>query len=92
MTKKILGSALLLVIVAGIGGYLFRAPLMEALVNRITQNMFVPGDQDSYDPGPAIGQRLPTLRATYQNREVTQLEQFAGPNGTVLYINRSVDW
>ena len=92
MTKKILGSALLLVIVAGIGGYLLRAPLMEALVNRITQNMFVPGDQDPYDPGPAIGQRLPTLRATHQNREVTQLEQFAGPNGTVLYINRSVDW
>ena len=32
------------------------------------------------------------LRATYQGRDITLLEPFAGPNGTVFITSRSLDW
>lgn len=90
--KKFFGIALVVVIAAGIGAYVFREPLQQALIDRVTQDMFVARDNDRYDPGTAVGVQLPALRARYQNHEVAQLDEFAGANGTVLYVNRSVDW
>ncbi len=90
--KRFLGYALVFVVALSIGGYVFREPLKQAVFDRITQDMFVARDSDAYDPGVAIGQTLPALHARYQGREITQLNEFAGPKGTVLFVNRSVDW
>ena len=70
------------------------APFTEAEIYaaRLTRDMFVPADNDEFDPGPAIGSRFPGLRATYLGRTVTLVEEFAGENGTVLVASRSLDW
>jgi len=90
--KKILTVATALLVLAIALGYLFREPLKNLAVERLTRDMFVPADNDAFDPGPAIGSRFPGLRATYQGRPVTLLEAFAGANGTVFIASRSVDW
>jgi hypothetical protein len=90
--KRILGISVAVLVVAGIGIYAFREPLKSAAMDRVTSNMFVATDDDTYDPGVSVGQPLPAVRATYRDSEVTQLGQFAGANGMVVYVNRSVDW
>ena len=72
--------------------YLFRAPLKEAAYAKVTEDMFVAADTDDFDPGPALGSRFPGLRATYQGRVITLVNEFAGRNGTVLVASRSFDW
>ena len=58
----------------------------------MTANMFVAKDTDSYDPGVAVGQAFPAIRARYEDRDVTGIGEFMGPRGMVIYVNRSVDW
>ena len=77
---------------AGILAYLLRDPLKQAAYDRLTADMFVSADLDDFDPGPAVGSDFPGVRATYGGREITLLEEFAGPNGTVLIASRSLDW
>ncbi len=90
--KNVLKIILLLLILALALGYVFREPLKELAISRITQDMFVSGDTDDFDPGPAVGSRFPGLQATYEGRSVTLIDEFAGPNGTVFIASRSVDW
>lgn len=73
-------------------GYLYRASLQEAAVAKLTEDMFVAQDADNFDPGPALGSRFPGLRATYQGRDITLVEEFAGENGTAFIASRSLDW
>ena len=73
-------------------GYLYRESLKEAAVAKLTEDMFVAQDADNFDPGPALGSRFPGLRATYQGRDITLVEEFAGANGTVFIASRSLDW
>jgi hypothetical protein len=75
-----------------LGAYVFREPLMEALFERITADMFVQSDSDTFDPGAAVGARLPAIRASYGEEELTDATTLAGPRGLVLIANRSVDW
>ena len=84
--------ALVTVLTAAALLYLFREPVKQALYARITADMFVAGDSDAFDPGPALGSQFPGLRASYQGREVTLLDEFAGKNGTVFIASRSLDW
>ena len=42
--------------VALVAGYVFRAPLQEAMAAGITADMFVERDADKFDPGVAVGQ------------------------------------
>jgi len=91
MKKFLTLTAVLLALVIALG-YLFREPLKEAAFDRLTRDMFVPADNDDFNPGPAIGSRFPGLRATYQGRAVTLIEEFAGDNGTVFIASRSLDW
>lgn len=91
MKKVLIGIAAVLV-VAGAGIYLFRAPLLEAAMDRMTANMFVARDTDSYDPGVAVGQAFPAIRARYRDRELTDIDEFMGRRGMVIFVNRSVDW
>ena len=90
--KKVLGALIAVVVAVGVGIYVFREPLKSAAMDRVTAHMFVARDDDAYDPGVAVGQPLPAIRATYRDGEVTRLGQFAGARGMVLYVNRSVDW
>lgn len=72
--------------------YSFRANIEEAAYDKLTENMFVPADSDSFDPGPALGSTFPGVRALYQNREINLLNEFAGTNGIAFVASRSLDW
>jgi len=73
-------------------GYLYRESLKEAAMAKLTEDMFVAEDADNFDPGPALGSRFPGLRASYQGRDITLIEEFAGKKGTVFIASRSLDW
>ncbi len=91
MKRVLIGIAVFLV-VAGSGMFAFRGQLVEAATNQITKKMFIERDTDSYDPGIAVGQVFPAIRAHYQDREVASIGEFMGARGMVIYVNRSVDW
>lgn len=55
-------------------------------------DMFVMPEAAKLAVGPAIGSRFPGLRAFHGDRSVTLLENFAGPNGTLLVALQSLDW
>ena len=82
--------------VALVAGYVFRAPLQEAMAAGITADMFVERDTDKFDPGVAVGQVFPALNARLtdraQSRQVTGISEFMGTRGVVVFVNRSVDW
>ena len=90
--KKALLIGLCALLTAAALLYLFREPVKQALYARITADMFVAGDSDAFDPGPALGSQFPGLRASYRGREVTLLDEFAGKHGTVFIASRSLDW
>ena len=90
--RKTLLTVFLLLLVATVLGYLLRQPLKEFAYEVLTRDMFVARDTDTFDPGPALGSRFPGLRASYQGRDVTLIEEFAGRNGTVFIASRSLDW
>jgi len=77
---------------AGAGLYAFREPVKQAVMDRMTANMFVARDSDSYDPGIAMGEPFPPIRARFGNRVVSDMGSFVGKRGMVVYVNRSVDW
>jgi peroxiredoxin len=79
-----LGAVLMLV--------LFREPIQVTAYDRLTQDMFVPADSDSFDPGPDLGNRLPDVQAVHDGTRIQSIEEFAGRNGTVLVASRSLDW
>lgn len=64
----------------------------EAVVERLTADMFIEADTDAFDPGIAVGSALPALRALHAGRVITGLDGMTGSRGTVLVVNRSVDW
>lgn len=86
----LLASVLVLLVAAGL--YWLRAPLKQSTLEQLTADMFLPADNDSFDPGPAPGSHFPGVRARYQGEQVTLLHRFAGRNGTVLVASRSLDW
>ena len=83
------GAALLLV---GTGVLVFQEPLKQVAFDVLTQDMFLAEDRDAFDPGLPLGTALPAVNATLAGRSITDLSEFAGPNGMVLIANRSVDW
>lgn len=90
--KNILKISLIALLTAGACVYLFREPLKNALYARLTQDMFVAADTDSFDPGPALGSQFPGIRARYRGDELRLITPFAGSNGTVFIASRSLDW
>ena len=42
--------------------------------------------------GPAIGSTLPLLEAIDQAGQVRKLDDLAGEQGLLLFLNRSADW
>ena len=54
--------------------------------------MFIAEDTDGFDPGLAIGERFPPIRALHQGEEITSIEGFMGERGAIFIANRSADW
>ena len=90
--KRLFVGIVAVVAVLALGGYVFREPLMNAMFERMTANMFVAKDDDPYDPGLAVGERVPAVRAMYQGQEITDIGSVMGGRGIALWVNRSVDW
>ncbi|MEP1593302.1 MAG: redoxin domain-containing protein, partial [Halieaceae bacterium] len=90
--KRILIIASVAVLTAVALIYPFRDEFKEAAYDKITENMFVPADNDDFDPGPALGSLFPGVRATWQGRELKLLNELSGPNGTVFLATRSAEW
>ena len=84
--------SLLVLVTIGIGIYLFRGPLFQVVSERLTSDMFVVADKDSFDPGLDVGETFPGIKARHEGRTVTDISEFLGPNGLVFFANRSVDW
>jgi hypothetical protein len=91
MRKVLIGLAVVLG-VAFVAGYVYREDLKAAAIDRVTADMFVDSDTDTYDPGVAVGQQLPPLRALWNGRELTSVGELMGKRGLLLFVNRSVDW
>jgi cytochrome oxidase Cu insertion factor (SCO1/SenC/PrrC family) len=45
-----------------------------------------------FDPGPAVGERLPAFEAVDQDGRPRTFESLRGPKGLVLLFFRSADW
>lgn len=84
--------SVVVVALAALGVFAFREPIMGALVERLTSDMFVAADTDAFDPGVSVGSALPAIRARLDDREFTDIGAFMGERGAVLIANRSVDW
>jgi hypothetical protein len=46
----------------------------------------------SFDPGPAVGDRLPPFEAVGQDGRPQTIGSLRGPKGLVLLFFRSADW
>ena len=54
--------------------------------------IFLEEDTDTFDPGLPIGAPFPAIRALYQGREISRIDEFFGDRGLVFFAVRSVDW
>lgn len=90
--KKFLIAAVVVVALVGAGLWLFRQPLMAVGADLLTADMFVTADAAQFDPGLAVGERFPAVLALQGGRTVTDVAEFLGPNGVVVFANRSVVW
>ena len=54
--------------------------------------MFIAEDADGFDPGLAIGEQFPAIRAIHEGEEISSIEGFMGENGAIFIANRSADW
>lgn len=54
--------------------------------------MFIAEDTDGFDPGLAIGDQFPPIRALYEGEEISSIDGFIGENGAIFIANRSADW
>jgi len=90
--KKTFLSIVGVLLIAGGGIYLFRGQLWEVAKEKITANMFVAADTDSFDPGLAIGDTFPAIKAIYQGQKIASINQFVHDKGMIFIANRSADW
>lgn len=87
LTVGLLAFALLAAVI-----YFFWHAVRNDNEAQLTADMFVPASQARFDIGPKLGTHFPGVRATLAGREITLLNEFAGPNGVILVALRSVDW
>ena len=63
-------------------------PLFGVLLATLTS----PADDRPFDPGPAVGDRLPAFEAIDQGGRTRTFASLRGPKGLVLVFFRSADW
>lgn len=90
--KKLVVVGVVLLAGVAVGILLFSDRFDKASDQWTTRDMFVSADQANFDIGSAVGSSFPGLRATYDGREITLIDEFAGSNGTIVLALRSVDW
>jgi len=71
---------------------IFRQPIKEFVYAVVTEDMFVSVDDDNFDPGPSIGSTMPAISALFEDKEISNIDSFAGEKGTILIASRSLDW
>jgi hypothetical protein len=91
MKRILTGLAGFIVIIAGLV-FLFQDEMMAVAMDKITADMFVEADTDSFDPGLAVGETFPSISAVYQGKQLGSIQAFMGDKGMVFFANRSVDW
>ena len=79
------------------GGLALLAALAQAWSAQIMaqpnlDEMFIAEDTDGFDPGLAIGDQFPPIRALYEGEEISSIDAFMGENGAIFIANRSADW
>ena len=80
------------VLCVAVGVFAFKQPLMVFVMDKVTADMFVAGDNDNYDPGIAVGEQFPPMLASYQRRQLTGIDEFMGDRGMIFIAVRSADW
>jgi hypothetical protein len=53
---------------------------------------FVEAQNDGYQTGPAIGEKVPDFVLSDQHGKTCSLQELMGPNGLLLVFSRSADW
>ena len=53
---------------------------------------FVEAQNDGYQTGPAVGEKVPDFALTDQHGQHRSLDELMGPNGLLLVFSRSADW
>jgi hypothetical protein len=53
---------------------------------------FVEAQNDGYQTGPAVGEKIPEFSLPDQNGTMRSLGNLAGPNGLLLVFSRSAGW
>jgi hypothetical protein len=53
---------------------------------------FVEAQNDGYQTGPEIGQKVPDFTLIDQHGQNRSLKELMGPNGLLLVFSRSADW
>lgn len=80
------------VLLAGIAAAGLLAFSGSVLAQPNLDNMFLDEDTDDFDPGLPIGADFPAIRAIYDGREITNLDEFMGERGVAFFALRSADW
>lgn len=89
MTLKKLFVALgLAVLLIGAGVLLFK----EQAMSLITKDMFVGEDNDTFNPGVAVGQFFPAIKALHNGEIISSTVPFIRDKGMVFIANRSASW
>jgi hypothetical protein len=91
MKKFLIGFAGFIVITGGLV-FLFQDEMIAVAKDKITADMFVEADTDSFDPGIAVGETFPNIKAIYAGQQLTSIKALMGDRGMVFVANRSVDW
>ena len=55
-------------------------------------DIFLDADADAFDPGLAIGEAFPAIRALYDGQEIDNIDVFMRDKGAVFLAVRSADW
>lgn len=90
--KKFLVYVAGLALVLLTGGYLFKDQLKESALDVMLADMYVPEDNDDFDPGVGIDDRFPEIKAIHNGQEIAQVDEFIKDKGMIFIANRSVDW
>lgn len=88
MLKKILFTSVSLIVLVVGGAFLFKDQLMGLM----TDDMYLTADTDNFDPGLAVGDTFPSIKAIYNGSEISSVDSFVHDKGMIFIANRSADW
>lgn len=90
--KKSTLTILAVIAALGVVAFAFSENIKQFVFQKLTDDMFVSQDNDSFEIGPDIGSDFPVINASYKGQTLNQLDPLLGNKGTVFLASRSVDW